>query len=148
MSLPFPLYKRHKYLKRWDWERLGIIFLDDYHFEYIYNEYIRATNCDLCNKLFTKSRDRHLDHDHETGEIRNIVCNKCNCIRKDNKAYRNNTGEQNISKIKHKKYKTGYCFRIQIIRDGKYVLITKRKTLEEAIICRDEFIKNNPGIYT
>jgi hypothetical protein len=147
-TLPFPLIKKHKTDKRCSWKRRGMVFLDDYHFEYIYNEYIHATNCDLCNKLFTKSRDRQLDHDHKTGEIRNIVCQKCNCIRKDKKPQKTNTGEQYISKIKDKKSKTGYCFQIQIFRDGKYIINTKRNTLEKAIICRDEFIKNNPGIYT
>jgi len=148
MSLPFSLYKNHKAKKKFEWKRRGMIFVDDYHFWYVYNEYIHATNCDLCDKLFTKSLDRQLDHCHITGEIRNIVCQKCNQRRKDNKSKKTNTGEENIYKIKHKRYKTGYCFRIQIIRDGKYALATTRNTLEKAIKCRDEFIKNNPGIYT
>ena len=147
-TLPFPLRKKHKTDKRWDWKRRGMIFVDDAHFEYIYNEYIHETHCDLCNKLFTKSQDRQLDHDHETGEIRNIVCNKCNQHRKDYNRKKTNTGYDNIRKVKDTQYKTGYCFAIQIFRDGKYIINTKRNTLEKAIICRDEFIKNNPGIYT
>jgi len=147
-TLPFPLRKDHKASKKFGWKEKGMIFVDDAHFEYIYNEYIRATNCDLCNKLFTKSRDRQLDHDHKTGEIRNIVCQKCNCIRKDKKPKKTNTGYDNISKRKDKKFKTGYCFQIKIFRDGKYVISTKRNTLEKAIICRDEFIKSHPEIYS
>ena len=83
MSLPFSLHKKHKASRKFDWKRNGMIFLDDEHFEYIYNEYIHETHCDLCNKQFIKSQDRQLDHNHKTGEIRNIVCQKCNCIRKD-----------------------------------------------------------------
>jgi len=146
-NLPFELSKHHKSQTRYRWTRYGMNFIDKEHFEYIYNEYIHATNCDLCNKLFPKSQDRQLDHCHNTGDPRNIVCCRCNSIRNDTKK-QTNTGEDNIYKCKHKEYKTGYCFRIQIIRNYTSVFVTSRKTLEEAIKCRDDFLKNNPGIYT
>ena len=63
-ELPFPLREYHKREMKALWKHRGIIFVDDEHFEYIYNEYIHATNCDLCNKQFLKSTDRQLDHDH------------------------------------------------------------------------------------
>ena len=116
-ELPFPLDKRHKYFTRKNWEKIGIIFRDNGHFEFVYYEYIRATNCELCNKLFPNTRDRQLDHDH-------------------------------ISKCKDKNYKTGQCFRIIIVRDKTNILATKRKSLEEAIKCRDEFLAAHPEIYT
>ena len=148
-ELPFPLSKRHKHDCRNNWEKRGMIFVDDEHFEYVYNEYIHATHCDLCNKEFLKSRDRQLDHCYDTGDPRNIVCQHCNHIRKDNKIQSNNkTGERDISKCKDKNYKTGYCFYIKILRNGKNLLNTKRSTLEAAIKCRDDFIAANPGIYT
>tara|TARA_R110002012_G_scaffold9610_1_gene44220 strand:+ start:120 stop:566 length:447 start_codon:yes stop_codon:yes gene_type:complete len=146
-ELPFELHKKHKAKMRDKWKSRGMK-IDHDDFDYVYNEYIHATNCELCNKLFTKSIDRQLDHDHNTGEVRNIVCNKCNSVRKDNKKKQTNTGYDYISKIKDKKYKTGYCFRFRISRDGKNVISTSRKTLEEAIICRDEFIANHPEIFT
>jgi hypothetical protein len=147
-ELPFPLSKYHKGNCRRKWETRGMIFVDDEYFEYVYNEYIHTTNCDLCNKEFLKSLDRQLDHEHETGEIRNIVCNRCNQHKKDRKHSKTNTGEDHITKTKDKDYKTGYCFGIHIIRDGKNILNTKRNTLEKAIICRDEFIEAHPEIYT
>lgn len=147
MSLPFPLSERHKYYCRKNWKKRGMK-IDPDDFDYVYNEYIHATKCELCNKKFTKSIDRHLDHNHETGDVRNIVCNKCNRYRQDYKKRKTNTGEYYISRIKNKEYKTGYGFHIRIVRDGKYVIRTSRTTLEDAIICRDEFIKNNPEIYT
>ena len=148
MSLPFELRIYHKGQTRYGWERIGIIFLDEEHFEYIYNEYIHATNCDLCNKQFPTQRDRQLDHDHETGDVRNIVCCKCNQRRKDNKIYSNNTGEQYITKKKKKDCKFGYCFTITIKRNGKYILQTSRNTLEKAIKCRDEFLAVHPEIFS
>tara|TARA_R110002049_G_C8925851_1_gene543707 strand:- start:279 stop:725 length:447 start_codon:yes stop_codon:yes gene_type:complete len=148
MSLPFELRNRHKYLTRKNWEKRNIEFRDDGHFNYVYNEYIHATNCELCNKLFSNSRDRHLDHNHITGQVRHIVCLKCNHHKKDRKIRLDNTsGEKCISKRNDKCYNSGYCYEINITRNNK-VLGTKRKTLEEAIICRDEFIKKHPVIFT
>ena len=145
-SLPFELYKNHKSSKRKDWKKLGIK-IDEDDFDYVYNEYIHATNCDLCNKLFLNTIDRCLDHNHETGEIRNIVCNKCNSHRKDN-LKKTNTGEDHIYKVNSFTMKNGYCFQIRLYRNGKYLLRTSRKSIEEAIICRDEFLKNNSNIFT
>ena len=146
-ELPFELYKDHKNSKRRDWKKRGMIFIDDGHFNYVYNEYIHATNCELCNKLFPNSLNRQLDHDHNTGEVRNIICNKCNHQKKDMKIF-SNIGERFISKCKNKYYKNGYCFKIQIVRDGNKIIEIARNTLEKAIIVRDEFIANNPEIFT
>ena len=147
MTLPFELKKYHKSSKKADWKHRGIK-IDQDDFDYVYNEYIHATNCELCNKLFLNSKDRHLDHNHDTGEIRNIVCLKCNSSRKEDYKCSSNTGERFIHKCKNKEYKTGYYFRIQIRRDGKSILNNSRKSLEEAIICRDEFLKNNTEIFS
>ena len=148
-ELPFPLRKYHKRKMRDNWEKSGMIFVDDEHFEYVYNEYIHATHCDLCNKEFPNSKDRCLDHCYETGDPRNVVCQRCNLIRKDKKIRSDNTsGERDISKCNDKRYATGYCFQIRIFRNGKNLLNTRRNTLEKAIKCRDDFIAANPGIYT
>ena len=148
MSLPFELSKKHKSNTKYTWKSYGIIFADDYHFEYVYDMYIHETNCDLCNKLFLKSYDRQLEHDHETGEIRNIVCCKCNNHKKDYKMRQSNTGYEYISKCNDDTMKLGYKFQVKITRDGKRIFITNKNTLEKAIICRDEFLKNHPEIYT
>ena len=56
--------------------------------EILYDIYINTTHCDFCNVILTedknrKSTTRCLDHDHQSGEIRNILCNLCNVKRRD-----------------------------------------------------------------
>tara|TARA_Y100000592_G_C5434826_1_gene300189 strand:+ start:852 stop:1313 length:462 start_codon:yes stop_codon:yes gene_type:complete len=68
-----------------DWRRMGVIS-DDY--DKLYEKYINTTTCDSCNIQLTEnikyntSTTRCLDHNHETGQFRNVLCNKCNVLRK------------------------------------------------------------------
>jgi len=65
------------------WKQWGLI-CDDY--DSLYAHYIVAEICDECNMRFGEKGDgsgtfRCMDHDHETGEFRNFLCNKCNLAR-------------------------------------------------------------------
>ncbi len=67
-----------------DWKRNGLIS-DDYDF--IYNKYINTSNCDNCNCVLTIDRyitstTKCMDHEHNSGLFRNILCNACNVKRK------------------------------------------------------------------
>ena len=42
-----------------------------------YDELMKATNCRICKCPF-KDSTPHIDHNHETGKIRGVLCGSCN----------------------------------------------------------------------
>jgi len=144
-ELPFKLAKCHKPKSKYQWKKRGLIFTEE-EFQEIYNRYIWASHCELCGNAFKSSSNRHMEHCHATGKFRNIVCTKCNAWKSDIKIV-SNTGEMFISKVKSKRYNQDFHYRIQIIRDDKFVLSKITKTLEEAIEIRDKFIAEHPEYF-
>jgi hypothetical protein len=59
----------------YNWKLYGLIY-DDY--DELYEIYIKTMECQHCNKEFKDSHDRCMDHDHNTGLFRKIVCRACN----------------------------------------------------------------------
>tara|TARA_R110000796_G_scaffold3849_1_gene14797 strand:+ start:238 stop:909 length:672 start_codon:yes stop_codon:yes gene_type:complete len=41
--------------------------------------YLPTTKCQVCKTKFKPTRDKCMDHDHLSGEIRFVLCRKCNC---------------------------------------------------------------------
>ena len=65
-----------------NWKKYGIKS-DDY--DSLYEYYINVENCEECDVELVegnKSNGRCLDHDHETGIFRNVLCRSCNIKRK------------------------------------------------------------------
>ncbi len=142
MSLPFELPSYHKAHTKYFWKQYGLI---TDKFDELYNRYINSSCCERCETVYKNCKDRHMDHCHITGEFRNILCQKCNTM--DRQKWKTNTGYKNITKYKNKRYKTGYCFRIRMLRNGKWVLDKERTTLEKAIEVRNKFILDNPEYF-
>ena len=72
--------KTSKEVRKSNWRRKGV---NMENFEEIYEIYLSTTHCDFCNVELTdgkkmSSTTKCLDHSHVSGEVRNILCNKCN----------------------------------------------------------------------
>lgn len=66
-----------------NWKFKGVIHQN---FDELYEKYINTEFCELCSvKLTEDKRTTHttrcLDHCHESGEFRNVVCHRCNTKR-------------------------------------------------------------------
>ena len=68
------------------WKQKGLIETSQYSYEDLYEAYLYCGYCELCDvKLTTGNRDatfKCMDHDHETGIFRDILCNSCNIKRR------------------------------------------------------------------
>jgi hypothetical protein len=58
-----------------NWKQKGVIHDN---FEELYNKYLNTKECNVCKYVFDKTNRKCLDHDHETGLFRNVLCHKCN----------------------------------------------------------------------
>lgn len=68
--------KRHK-ISQW---KFAGIKSDDY--EELHEKFMNTSNCENCDKEFIKTFDKCLDHDHNTGDFRYVLCRNCNSSRK------------------------------------------------------------------
>jgi hypothetical protein len=64
------------------WKQIGV---KCDNFDELYDKYINCENCEECNIELIQgifgANKRCLDHDHETGKFRNVLCHLCNVRR-------------------------------------------------------------------
>jgi hypothetical protein len=65
---------RVKALRINNWKRRGVIGdLDE-----LYKTYLETEKCNNCDYIFIDSKNKCLDHNHEDGYFRQILCRNCN----------------------------------------------------------------------
>jgi len=99
---------RNKILK-WKFNGLVCDTQDDY--ELVYFTWLYSERCEECNKPYTVKKFKCMDHCHDNGKFRNILCHPCNV----NKRMDNTSGIPNIVWDPTSK---GWQYRRTI--DGKY----------------------------
>ncbi len=135
------LYKDHKRKTKVSWKKRGLI---TDNFEGIYLFYINCTHCELCNKKFTNTKDRQMEHNHATGEFRNVVCHKCNQRKSDRKIQSNNSsGYKGIYKHISKNYTQGFRWEFRGVINGKRTTIKSSIDKEWLIQFAETWRKEN-----
>ena len=119
------LSKNHKWFTINNWKKRGVIYNQ---FEELYEVYIKTMKCQHCNKEFTNNFDRCLDHDHETGMFRKIVCRGCNCHNR----YINHPNGHDRN-LRHKKYRDKNKEKINTKRNENRETINKKS--QQKITC-------------
>ena len=141
MELPFKLRKYHKTETICKWKKAGLIHDDK---DSLYNEYIYLTNCDLCGEFFKSSKDRHMEHCHETGQFRNFTCTSCNLLKSDVKMKSNNTsGYKGICKSNDISCKQGFVWHFRAMIDGKNKSIKRSVDFDKLVEFAEKWKKDN-----
>ena len=148
MKLPFELQKKHKTTTKSRWKKYGLICSEE-DFEAIYEIYITSSKCEICKKKYKARIDRCMEHDHETGEFRNICCQRCNQKKRDRKINSNNkSGYKYIYKVKSTQYKQGFAWVFYVWENGKTKNKKKSVDIEKVIKFRDQWFEDNPDYFT
>ena len=64
-----------------NWKRRGLICREGETYKDIYSLYMNTDFCNQCSVKFNdevRNLNRCMDHSHDTGYFRHVLCNKCN----------------------------------------------------------------------
>lgn len=65
-----------------NWKRRGLICREGETYDDIYNHVMSVNNCELCDIKLSSGASRYdcrcMDHNHETGYFRQVLCMRCN----------------------------------------------------------------------
>ena len=127
-----PQGKKNRTINNWKYQGLKETneFIDQ-----IYDEYLRSEECQLCGEPYSEHNIKNMEHNHETGEFRNICCHRCNTWKAD-------LACKSITWCKKRNN-----YRVQIHRNYKSVL-HKRGTEQECREILDKFIMDYPHYFT
>lgn len=133
----------HRAVSKNNWKQRGLK-CDDLEFEIIYNKYINAEYCELCDKEFLSTLDRQMEHNHETGYFRNVCCRSCNMLKSDVKMKKNNSsGFCGISYETRRTCKQGFTWKFEAYINGKKRSIKRNNNLDQLIEFATEWKLNN-----
>ena len=98
---------RHQSYTICNWKKRGLLCREGETYKDIYYHVMSVNNCELCNVEFSKEikNQRCMDHDHNTGYFRKVLCRGCNAhYLTQQKSYRKNkTGHLFISPMIRKR---------------------------------------------
>jgi hypothetical protein len=94
-------YKKTITISRWR-DNLGLKLKEGETYDNIYQIVQNTTNCQLCNVELCdgkKSNSRTMDHSHDTGYFRMVLCRRCNAGYKRELQKNNKTGIRYINQF-------------------------------------------------
>jgi len=120
---------QHQQMTIRNWKKYGLICREGESYQDIYSFVMSIEKCNLCNIKFNNenhSQKRCMDHDHNTGYFRQVLCRRCNkqYDKEPQKLKKNNKLghmfiSRNITKNKSGNYSMGFRYeRVGFKRKG------------------------------
>ena len=123
---------RHQQITIINWKRSGLLCRDGETYKDIYYHVMSINNCQLCQIEFNKEKSnqvRCMDHDHNTGYFRKVLCRRCNNGFDRQISKNTKTGHMwitpNISKNRNGTYSVGFRYQRKGFKKKQLQSLTK-----------------------